>query len=266
MNDDADNTRVDRPYADPFGASPSPGIDWTSLGSTMSAFGKAAGSAVGQAGVGTIGAGIGTAMQFAGTLLAARQAKKAANYNAEIARRNSEMAAQALEIEAQQRARNVSILLNDIVLVHQSQEDQERQQRLQQAHVAGQTRAIIGASGLMMRGSPLAVYEHNLHQSEREILAGRYKADLQERALREQAAMEGYAADLSRYGAAERLRVGKAQGALMQYGGSQQQRAGVASALGGLASGGARTTAAFARHQAQRGPVYRDGSSDGRDV
>ena len=238
-------------YYDPgVGSSPSSsggGFDWGMFARSAS-----------DTGVGVAASGAGSMLSFVGSLLAARQAKKAAAYNAEVIRRNSEAAAQAMENEALQRQRNAAIALEDITLVRQSQAEQERSQRQQQEHVASTTRAIIGASGLMMRGSPIAVFEHNLRQSEREILAGRYRADLQERALRDQAVQEGYAADMTRYGAGERLRVGRASAGLARYGGSQQAAAGRTAAFGDLLSGGARTVALYERRQASKGPTVRD--------
>ena len=226
------------------------GFDWSS-------FARAAGNVYSEAGIGAIGSGVGTILGFVGQLAAARQAKKAANYNAEVIRRNSEAAAQALENEATQHQRNQAIVLQDIALVKQAQAEQERSARLSQEAIASQTRAIIGASGLLLRGSPIAVYEHNLRESEREIMATRYRTDLQERAMRDQGMQEGYAATMARYGAGERLRVGAAQGKLARYGGAQQQYAGVLGAVGSLASGAARTYAAYERQQAQRGPTLR---------
>jgi hypothetical protein len=201
---------------------------------------------------GTYASGAGTVLSFVGQIMAANQAKKAADYNAKVAERNAQAAADAAEVQAQQHQRNAAIALQDIMLVKQAQEWQEEQQRLLQEHVAGQTRAIIGASGLLMRGSPLATYEMNLRQSEKQILVGRYKADLQERALRDQATMEGYAADVSRYGAGERLRIGKGQAALSEYEGSQRAAASRIGAFGSLISGGARTYATYAHEQAVR--------------
>jgi hypothetical protein len=223
---------------------PSPGaFDWTK---TIGDWTTAAG------GAGTVIGGAGTLLGAIGGLMAARQAKKAGNYSAQVATRNAQAAADAAEIEAQQRERNASIVLQDIFLARQSQEEQESAQRDQQAYVAGQTRAIIGASGVMMTGSPLAVYEAQLQQSERQIFAGRYKADLQERALRDQATMEGYAADVARYGAAERLRVGAGQAKLARYAGEQQAAASRMGAFSGLLGGAARTYAHYEWAQAQR--------------
>jgi hypothetical protein len=202
---------------------------------------------------GTTGAGLsgfGTILSFTSSIMAANQAKKAANYNAQVAERNAQAAADAAEIEAQQHQRNATNALNDIVLVKQAQAYQEEQQRDRQEYVAGQTRAIVAASGLLMRGSPLATYEMNLQQSEKQILAGRYKAELQERALRDQATMEGYAADVSRYGAGERLRIGKGQAALAGWEGTQRAAASRLGAFGSLISGGARTYATYEREQA----------------
>jgi hypothetical protein len=226
-------------------------------GFDLAAFGRAAGDL----GVGTYASGAGSILGFVGSLVAARAAKKASAYNSEIIRRNSEAAATALETEALQRERNAALLLQDITFVQQAQAEQERQQRLSQEFLAGQTRAIIGSSGLLMRGSPIAVMEFNLQQSEREILAGRYRAQVQERALYEAAEQEGYAATMARYGAGERLRVGKGQAVLARYGGSRQAAAGRLGAVSGLLSGGARTYTAYERHQALKGPV----ASSGRD-
>jgi hypothetical protein len=236
---------VDTVGADAGAASPAStgSFNW---GKTVGDWTTAAG------GVGTLTSGAGTLLSTIGSLMAARQAKKAAEYNAQVVSRNAQAQADVLEIEAQQRERNASIVLQDIFLSRQAQEEQESAQRDQQAYLVSQTRAIIGASGLMMSGSPLAVYEAQLHQSERQILAGRYKADLQERALRDQATMEGYAADVARYGAGERLRVGAGQAKLARYAGAQQAAASRMEAFGGIASGAARTYAQYERAQAQR--------------
>lgn len=204
------------------------------------------------AGVGTWTSAIGTGFSVIGQIVAANQQKKAADYNAKVAERQAQSAANAAEIEAQQHTRNALIAADDILLAKQAQEWQEKQQREQQESVASQTRAIVGASGLMMRGSPLAVYEHNLRQSERTILAGRYQAKLRERALQDQITMENYAADVARYGAEDRLRVGGQQAALQRYSGGQAQFAGTLGALGGLTSGVAQTYASYERDQARQ--------------
>ena len=220
------------------------GMDWAS-------FGKAAG----QVGVAAYGSAFSTGLSFVGSLLAGKQAKKASQYTARVMERNAQAAASVLENEAEQRERNAELLFNDILLAKQAQKHEEAQMRLRQDYTAGQTRAIIGASGLMMRGSPMAAYAFNLQQSERDILASRYKVDLQERALRDQALMEGYGASLKRHEAGERLRVGSTQSALARYGGSQQQFAATLGAFGNLASGGARTYAAYEANKARRGAV-----------
>jgi Cft2 family RNA processing exonuclease len=206
----------------------------------------------GDAGAGTYASGAGTVLSLMGSLMAAKSAKKAARYSSAIAQRNAEAAAAALEIEAQQHDRNAAVVLQDVFLTRQAQEVQENQQRDQQEYVAGQTRAIVAASGLLMRGSPLAIYEAQLQQSERQILAGQYRAQLQERALRDQAQMESYAADVSRYGATERLRVGAGQARLARYAGDEASYASTVGAVGGLASGAARTYATYEHGQTQK--------------
>ena len=192
-------------------------------------------------GFGTYAQGAGTLFSVIGQIMAASQARKLADYNAEVADANAQAAAQAAEMEAQQHTRQVLIAAQDIQLTRQAQQWLETEQRRQQDYVAGQTEAIIASSGLMMRGSPLAVYEDTLRRQERTILAGRYAAHLKERALQDQITMESYAADVSRYGGSERLRIGKAQTASAQYAGGQQQFASSIGAVGTLLSGGAKT-------------------------
>jgi hypothetical protein len=235
-----------------------PGVGSTLPTATTSRSGSSGGFDWANAGAGTYASAFGTVLSTVGSLMAARSAKRAASYNAQVISRNAQSQADALEMEAAQRDRNAAIILQDIFLSRQAQEQQEQTQRDQQEYIAGQTQAIIGASGLLMRGSPLAVYEANLQHSERQILAGRYKADLQERALRDQATMEGYAADVARYGAGERLRVGAGQARLAQYSGSQQAAASTMGAFSGLLSGGARTYAEYQKTQALKGPVLKE--------
>jgi hypothetical protein len=226
-------------------------------------------SSLGNIGVGTYASGAGTILAFAGQMLAAKQAKQAAaystqvgKYNAAVADQNAQAAATAMQIEGQQHARTAAALANDVAQVRQAQQWDEEQQRQQQAYTAGQTQAIIGASGMLMRGSPLAVYEYNLRQSQRQIVAGRYKADLQERALRDQMTMERYATDVAEYGAGERLRVGRAQAMLARQAGAEgaakaEAQAGAyrTAAFGSLLSGGARTYAMEAGRRASQQQV-----------
>lgn len=217
-------------------------------------------SGFGEVSPGTYAGVTGTALSFIGQILAASQAKKAAAYNADVANRNAQAAADAAEIEAQQHERQAAIATQDILLARQAQQWKEDQQRAQQQYVAGQTQAILGASGLLMRGSPLAAADYTLQQQEKTILAGRYQAHLQERALEDERVMQGYAADVSRYGGAERLRVGKAAGAMALYQGGQQAFASTIGAVGTLASGAARTYAQLERAKArQKGVTLLDG-------
>jgi hypothetical protein len=196
--------------------------------------------------------GAGSVLSFIGQLMSARQAKRAAEYNAQVASRNAQAAANAAEIEAGQHERQMAIAAQDILLTRQAQQWQEAQQRIAQEYTAGQTRAIVGASGLMMRGSPLAAYEFGMQQQEKAILAGRYTATLRERALEDERVMQRYAADVARYGAGERLRIGKAAAGMSTYEGDQRAAAMTTGAFGSLIAGGAKTYAQVERAKAKK--------------
>jgi hypothetical protein len=204
---------------------PSGGFNWAALSSWgAGAASSAWGSFSTGAGMSAYGYGAEALANLAQGLLAAKRAKRIAEYNADITAANAEAQANAAEIEAQQYQRRAALARRELaeaeVIATQAHAYREERQREQNARILGQTRAIVASSGLMMSGSPLAVYEETARQQQLDLLATRYQTQLQLRqqraATEEQITQDAYAAQLARYGAGERLRVGRAQGGLLR--------------------------------------------------
>jgi hypothetical protein len=151
--------------------------------------------------------------QIAQGIAASRRAKRVSEYNARVIEEQSRAAAQAADIEALQYERQAQIAEQDALLLEQASTYQQARLREQHERVLADTRAIVASSGLLMRGSPLRVYEETARQQERDVLALQYQTKLQQRALQMQGQEAQYAASLARYGGAERLRVGGQQAA-----------------------------------------------------
>lgn len=188
------------------------------------------------------GFGLEAFAELAQGINAAKRSKRTAEYNAQVTEANAQAQAQAAQIEALQLERQAAFAREEALVLGQSQVYQEERQRERNERIIGQTRAIIGASGLMMSGSPLAVLEDTVRQQEMDVLAGQYQAKLAQRAAGERATQLEYGAELARYGAGERLRVGGAQAGLLR---SQADGSGVGAGLlkatGSLARGAATT-------------------------
>lgn len=191
----------------------------------------------------------GTALQIYGQMRAASIAKQVAQYNAAVAERNAQAEQNAAEIQAQQFLRQAEMDRQDAILAQQAQQWREARQQEQQARVLGQTRAIVASSGLLMEGSPLAVFEETVRQQTLDRLAGEYQTKLQVRAAGEAATMHEYAATVARYGGAERVRVGRAQAGLLSATGDEAMTAGVLQAAGTASKG--LTTAAYLTERAK---------------
>jgi hypothetical protein len=166
--------------------------------------------------IGAAGSGLEAFAALAQGIVAAKRAKAIAGYNADVAEANAQAQAQAAELEALQLHRQALIAQQDMVLAQEAQTWREARGREQQERILGQTRAIVGASGLLMEGSPLAVYEETIRQAHLDVAAQRYQTQLQQRASGEQATQAEYGATLARWGAGERLRVGHAQAGLLR--------------------------------------------------
>jgi hypothetical protein len=162
------------------------------------------------------GSGLEAFAGLAQGILAAKRARSLANYNAKVAEANAQAQAQAAGIEALQLHRQALLLQQDQLLAHEAQLWREARNQEQHEQVLGQTRAIVARSGILMEGSPLAVYEESLRQMHLDTHAQRYQVQLQQRASGEQASQAEYGATLARYGAGERLRMGTAQAGLLR--------------------------------------------------
>lgn len=168
------------------------------------------------AGITAAGTGAEAFADIAQGVLAHKRAQEVAKYNAEVAVANATAQAQAAEIEAQQANRQAIITRQDAQLVQEADAWRAARQREEEGRLLGQTRATIAASGLLMEGSPLAVYEDTVRQYSLNTAAHQYQARLQQRALEEQATEQDYAATLARFGAGERIRVGGQQAGLLR--------------------------------------------------
>jgi hypothetical protein len=176
--------------------------------------------------------------QIAQGIAASRRAKRVSEYNARVIEEQSRAAAQAADIEALQYERQAQIAEQDALVLDQTSTYQQARLRDQHERVLAETRAIVAGSGLLLRGSPLRVYEETARQQERDVLALQYQTRLQQRALQMQGQEAQYAASLARYGAGERLRVGGQQAAAtrgMREGG--QVAAGLLRGIGTAAQG-----------------------------
>lgn len=176
-------------------------------------------------------------------------ARKVARYNAEVAEANALAQQQAAAVESLQQQRLAVIARQDQQIVREAQSYREARARERQADILGTAEAIVGASGLMLTGSPLAVYEETLQRTELDILAQRYQAALQERAFGDEATQREYAAEMSTYGGAERLRVGRQQAGLARAEGDQAYLAGITKAGASLLGTG---TSLLANDERQR--------------
>lgn len=204
------------PREDQGGGEPaSLNFDWSGLGNLATG-----------ANVSAAGAGAEAFANLAQGILAAKRAKKFAAYNADVAEANAESQANAAEIEAQQYIRRAALARRqqqeEEQIAGQAQAYREARQEEQNERILGQTRAIIASSGVMLSGSPMAVLEETARQQRLDILATRYQTSLQLRQSRiaseESATQDEYAAQLARFGAGERLRIGRAQGAALRSG------------------------------------------------
>jgi hypothetical protein len=187
---------------------------------------------------GAVGTGLEAVSQIIQSINAGKRARAIANYNAEVTEANAQAQAQAQEIEAQQYVRQAALARQDQLLAQQAQDWREARERDKNTYILGQTRAIVAASGLMMTGSPLAVYEETARQQRLETLAERYTTQLQVRAAGERATQAEYGAQLARYGAGERLRIGRqAAGLTRAQADDEYALAGLTKAAGTLTGG-----------------------------
>lgn len=177
-------------------------------------------------------AGAGTGLQVLGRVLGAIQARRLGRFNAKVARANATSDAFALENQALQEERLADMLDDEMAFVEEvTAFDLDRIDE-QLAREEGRARAIIGASGVAFEGSPQAVLEENARQGQIQRLARQFQGTLQIRALTEEQTQRRFRANLARFGASERLRIGRQQSGLARFIGNQQFTAGLLGAAG----------------------------------
>lgn len=186
------------------------GVESTPLALSWPSLPQVSGSTMVAAGFGLEAFG-----QLAQGIVASKRARRIADYNAQVTGANAQAQAQAAEIEALQHTRQAAFAEQDQAVLQQAQVWRDQRAEERQAFLLGTSRAVIGASGLMASGSPLLVMEETVRQQALDTLAEHYSTALQVRASQVQAEEARYAAEVARYGAGERLRVGRAAAGLI---------------------------------------------------
>lgn len=173
-----------------------------------------------------------TGLQMAGQIYSAIQARQLGRYNAQVAQVNAQQDAMALMNEAGQRERLASMLQDELAYIASVRQFEQQQLDASLSRQTGAMEAQIGASGLAMSGSPLAALEEQARQGQIQKLTNDLQAKLQLRAVGEERAQQLYQADLARFGAGDRLRIGGQQAGLLNYETRQRATANVLGAAG----------------------------------
>lgn len=161
-----------------------------------------------------IGGGILSAVGSISQGFAARSAAKA---NARAAEAHGEAAQDAAEVEARQAERNAEAAEMDAELAVVTASFNERRFRRRAEVMQAENRALIGASGFTFEGSPMEVLTENAREIEEEALLIRYEGSLQERALLQEARLQRFQAEVSRFEGRQGLEAGKRRGTLERF-------------------------------------------------
>jgi hypothetical protein len=182
----------------------------------------------------------GTGLQVAGQIYGAVEASRIGRYNARVARANAQQEAFGAINEALQHERLASMLHDEEAFVESMRLFQQARLDESLDNIEGEAVARIGASGLAVRGSPLAVLEENARQGQIRRLVIDHQARLQTRALREEQVQQRYAAAQLRFGAGQRLRLGRQQGDFARLEGRNRAIGNIFGAVGDVATGASR--------------------------
>lgn len=145
-------------------------------------------------------AGVAAVASLAGGVMAAQGAQTTAAYNAQIAQREGQAAQQQADFNAG-AARTEAAQTRDQAAI------EEGQIRERARLILGDQRARIGASGVVLEGSPLDALSYNAGQLELEALNARYTGDVRARSLENQARGYGYQGQVAQTGAQSRAGV-----------------------------------------------------------
>jgi hypothetical protein len=179
----------------------------------------------------------GTAIQVAGQVSSSIAAKNVAKANAAIARANATAEQQAAYTEAEQFDYNAQLAREDATLAEQAAAFRVRQSRLLARRRASQNLAVIGASGVTIEGSPLAVLLDQAYQDETEARLLHYQGQLEVLARVREADVAGYQATVRRATGQRSLLVGQRQADVLSQQGDLAQMAGLLRIGGTLTSG-----------------------------
>lgn len=179
----------------------------------------------------------GTAAQIAGTVQQGVTAQHVAGYNATVARTNAEAERQAAEAEATQFDYSAAIAEQDAQIAEAAAAFRVRQSTILSARRQGMARALIGASGVTMQGSPLMVLLDNAHEAEIERQLQQYQGQLQALAKRREAQQLAYSAEVRRVTGQRQVVAGEQQALLQQYSGDAVLTGSVLGGVGALARG-----------------------------
>lgn len=196
------------------------------------------------------GSALSTGLQMAGQIYSAIQAQKLGRYNAQVAEVNAQQDAFALLGEAQQRERLAAMLQDELAYIESVRAFELSQLESTLDRQEGAIEAKVGASGLAMSGSPLAALEEHARQGQIQQLTLDLQHKLQLRAVGEERTQQLYSAELARFGAGQRLTIGRQQSSLIGYEAGQRSTAGILGAVGEASQGYAAYTYMQARASA----------------
>jgi hypothetical protein len=179
----------------------------------------------------------GYAIQAGAQVAQGSTAKAVAKANAAVIRQNATFEGQAAEAEALQFENAAEIARQDATIAAESAAFREQQARLLAARTQGERRASIGASGVTLTGSPLAVLLDNAYQAETEALLIRYEGQLNVLAKRQDEQSALYSAEVRRVTGERTVLAGEYKAGLSEAEGSAKFTGAFLGAAGTLATG-----------------------------
>jgi hypothetical protein len=187
--------------------------------------------------MGSFGAGgalqaVGAELSAYGQIRAGQIAANIAEYNAQAITETAQQQAEAKNIERQLAERNAVVADQDAQFALQVAAFNEARSRTRSQALLSQGAAEVGASGVIMAGSPLATLAASAREAELDALSIRFQGELAARAKREAAVGYRYGAQLRTIEGQQALRAGERAAILARYGGSEALFGGYMAAAG----------------------------------
>lgn len=164
-------------------------------------------------------------------------AKAVADANAAVIRQNATFESQAAEAEALQFDNAAQIARQDATIAAEAAAFREQQSRLKAARSQGLARATIGASGVTLAGSPLAILLDNQYQAETEAHLIHYEGQLNVLAKTREAQLADYSADVRRVTGQRTVLAGEYKASLAETEGNAKYTGAFLGTAGTLATG-----------------------------